>query len=120
MSTPETPETPTSSEIRIDLFPNLSAEKVAEKLEEFDGDWNRVFDWAEQALEAMRAQNGQKRYYMAECRVCSYDGKMKMPFEDIEKRDEWAREHSKIVVTRGIDNGTGLTKHNVKVYEEYR
>lgn len=44
-------------------------------------------------------------FYMAECRDC--EPPLPMPFGDQEKRDEWAREHSKI-------------GHRVKVFTEER
>lgn len=55
-------------------------------------------------------RRGLKRYFIAQCKQC--EG-MKLPFEDQDKRNDWAREHSK------APRPEGFPKCVVKVYDEW-
>lgn len=62
-------------------------------------------------LEAIQRE-GLRRYFIARCNQCG----MKFPFEDQDKRNDWAREHSK---TEPIVMGDVVHKHIVRVYDEW-
>lgn len=58
----------------------------------------------------MIQRRGLKRYFIAQCKDCTG---LKLPFEDQEKRNEWARDHSK------APRPEGVAKCVVKVYDEW-
>lgn len=67
-------------------------------------------------LEAIQRE-GLKRYFIASCADCE----VKMPFEDQDKRNDWAARHSK---KRSFNHDLAgrvveVPKHVVKVYDEW-
>lgn len=101
---------------RIDSL-QINTKQVYERLQEYDGDWEKVFNYFEERLDEHRKRQGLKRWYIAECRVCP---EVKQHFRDIERRDRWAREHSRWDVNPRFFPDTELKKHNVKIYEEWK